>query len=75
MESKMLMLFVGLDESENKNALSELESLPGFRVKVMAVPKVAANYFRMPFIELPQGERHFGLKGILEYVSRVRQTV
>jgi len=48
----------------------ELERLPGTQVRVINTPPVLDAKVRLPFVELPDGRRHYGADSIRDFIWR-----
>ena len=64
-----ILLFIDEDDEVNLKALAALESLAAREVRIVRDTKALQGYVLLPFIELPDGQRHYGLTAIQKYAG------
>lgn len=63
-----ITVFGGLNAQENVRAIEALKRMEGVVIEAVSVAGILDTFVRLPFIETPDGRRHYGVDSIERFV-------
>lgn len=68
----MEIIIFGSNEADNRQAIEILSSIEGIQIQTVPLAAISEGKVKLPFIETADGQRHYGLHSIQNFVSEFK---